>query len=364
MRFSLAHALAGLASLVVPTGAVLYGDELYGHLDGRFWTFYSGGIAVIDPDTCSIDATITTDNSGQPLPAGWSDGVYMQYQDGGDLAGYILINSRINRDTATGQKGDAYVVSTTANQVEAVVEVGPRVVHSYAVHNRNEFWTHSDGDGHFYVIDLSDIAKTESKVQAHSALPFHGKLLWDEDGTLGNRGYATATGEPFLFQIDLATATLTKQFDYSSFVVAGTCRGLHAISYSGINQHVYAECTGGGGILEFDVRNGDIKFVHQHTGATGALYEVPDGTYVVATNKGGDKLHVFKPNGSGTKSSETFTVSVPGHPSTPVFYPTDNVDGGADFIACMPLTGNPNANQIFNGNVACDYYNGCTGATT
>jgi hypothetical protein len=77
-------------------------------------------------------------------------------------------------------------------------------------------------------------------------------------------------------------------------------------------------------------------------------------------------MHIFKPDGTGKRSSLAFTVDVPGHPSTPSFYPTDNVKGGADFIACMPLTSNPNKNQIkaSTGEIACEYYNGCTNPTT
>ena len=230
--------------------------------------------------------------------------------------------------------------------------------------HRNEYWSHSDGDGHFYVIDLKDIDSVESKVKAHSELPFHGKLLWDEDGTLGNRGFSTATGEQHLFEVDIAEAELVTSYDYSDDVIAGTCTGLHAIAYSAVNQHVYAECSGGGGTLEFDVSDGDIKFVHQHNDQSGSLYEVPDGSYVVASNKGQNKLHVFKPNGNGAESSLAFDISVPGNPSTPAFYPTDSIDGGADFIACMPLTSNPNKAQIdpVTGDVACSYY-GCTNTT-
>jgi hypothetical protein len=149
MRFSLAS--FSLSLLISPTFAVLYGDESYGDLDGKFWSFYSGGVAVIDPETCSIENVITTDNSGLSLPAGWSDGIYMQYfpQEGdghshnirphieNDLKGYVLINSRINRDNDTGDTvSDVYIFNTETKEVESVVEVGPRVVHSYGIHNR------------------------------------------------------------------------------------------------------------------------------------------------------------------------------------------------------------------------------------
>ncbi len=216
------------------------------------------------------------------------------------------------------------------------------------------------------MIDLKDLDSVESKVKAHSLFPFHGKLLWDEDGTLGDRGFATSTGEPLLFEIDIANAEQVRAFNFSDFVAPGGCFGLHAIAYSAVNQHIYAECSGGGGILEFDVDDNDITFVHQHINQTGSLYEAPDGSYVTALNKAEDMLHVFQPNKNGVKSSLVFDVSVPGKPADPSFYPTDSEAGGANFITCMPLTNNPNKNQIdaSTKEVVCDFFTGCTNPTT
>jgi len=371
-----------LLSSLVATQAVLYGDEGYANLDGNFWAFYSGGIAVINPETCLIETTIDKDQFGNPLPDRWADGIYMQFHNrtvsdsrrqlhenhDHSIRGYVMINSGVNRyDNATGDKvSDVYAVSTESRAVTSIVQVGPGVVHSYGIHTRDEFWTHSDDDGHFYVIDLSDLTKYSDKVKAHEEFFFHGKLLWDEDGTLGNRGYATSTGERFLFQLDMLDGELTRSYDFSKDVLDGTCFGLHGIAYSSVNQHIYAECVGGSATLEFDVDDPDkIVFVAQHFDITGALYEVPDGSYVVAANKGDEKLHVFKPNANGVKSTNVFNANVPGRPDTPSFYPLDDVDGGADFMACMPLTNNPNADQINGtGYVKCDYYNGCTNAST
>jgi len=367
MKFS--PITAALAALATPAHSVLYGDEWVQDSQGKFWAFYSGGVAIIDPESCTVEETITQDNEMANLPAGWSDGVYMQPKDSDDQ--YILMNSRINRENVAGDSvSDVYIFDTKEREVIAKVETGPRIVHSYGVWTKDEFWTHSDGDGHFYVIDLEDIKNDSTtvgaKVKAHDERPFHGKLMWNEDGMLVNRGFATATGEQFLFELDIETDQFTDQYDFSMDVKPGTCSGLHAIAYSSINNHIYTECSGGGGILEFNVEGLGIQFVHQHLSMTGSLYEVPDGSYVIATNKGGNKLHVFKPNGNGMQSSLAYDVEVPGYPSTPQFYPLDNVDGGADYMACMPLTSNPNQNHIDpeSNDVMCSYYNGCTGAQT
>lgn len=143
-------AALALSLLFSASHAVLYGDEGYADSDGKFWAFYSGGIAVIDPDTCQVEKILSVDNSGAPLPDGWSDGIYMQYNGETDSSRrrrrylaqedteqYILINSRINRENDAGDTvSDVYVIDTIAREVKAVVETGPRIVHSYGVHNR------------------------------------------------------------------------------------------------------------------------------------------------------------------------------------------------------------------------------------
>lgn len=260
---------------------------------------------MIDLESCQIETTITQDHDGNPLPSSWNDVVYMQYDNpdnGGMLEGYVMAGSRV--DYSNELILDAYAFSSTERIVVDTIPVGPRGVHTYAVWTQNEFWSHSDGDGHFYIIHLSDLFKHTHKVSAKFEEAHHGKLLWDEDpASLGDRGFATATGEPFLFEINLATKQQTGKYSYANDLVPDSgCGGLHAIAFSAINKHVYTECSGGGGILEFDVSNGDIRFVHQHLDATGALYETPDGQFVVASNKGGSRLHVFTPNGSGTLS--------------------------------------------------------------
>lgn len=244
----------------------------------------------------------------------------------------------------------------------------PRAVHSYGIYPQNEFWVHSDGNGLFYVIHMDDLTKTtHDDIEAKVDVPAHGKLVWDEDpAELGSRGFATSTGEPFLFEIDLANKVQTSAYDFSSF--ARDCTGLHAIAYSGVNNHVYAECAGPGGILEFDVSGGTIAFVHQFENATGALYETPKGDMVVASNKGGNLLHVFLPNEPGAKSSLEHNVPMPGNPSTVSFY-THPVNGGDDgeteTIVCAPLTENLNQNhRREDGSLACDPYGSCTGAAT
>ena len=85
---------------------------------------------------------------------------------------------------------------------------------------------------------------------------------------------------------------------------------------------------------------------------------------MVASDKKAEKLHVFLPNANGAESTIVFEANVPGRPGSPSFFPLDDVPGGADFIACMPLSNNPNANQIVNETVVCNTFNGCTNASS
>lgn len=359
-RFPLLPLLLLAAAAFPCSRAVLYGDEIYQDVPGgRFWAFYTGGIAVIDPETCSIESTIEEDHSGDPLPNAFNDGVYMQSRDNSE--GYILIGSRVDETNAMGDAiSHMYAISTTQRKVISKGEVGPRVVHSYGLYPQGEFWMHSDGNGLFYVFDIDDLRNTShDDIEAKVEKPSHGKLLWDEGAKLKDRGFATSTSEQYLFEIDLKTKKQVSAYDYSGFDDIEGCRGLHAIAYSELNEHVYAECSGGGGALEFDVSDGRIRFVQQFPEANGALYETPDGRYVVASSKGMDALFVFVPQGTGNKSTQEYTIRMDGHPSTVSFY----TNAENDVIACSPLTENLNQNQRRNdGSVACGYYEGCTGA--
>jgi DNA-binding beta-propeller fold protein YncE len=116
--------MCSMLCLITPTDAVLYGDEQYGDIEGgKFWAFYSQGIALIDPMTCTIEHTINNDNEGNVLPTSWNDGVYMQSSD--NTEGYMMIGSRVDETNALGDIiSHAYVISTTTLEVISKVEVG------------------------------------------------------------------------------------------------------------------------------------------------------------------------------------------------------------------------------------------------
>lgn len=133
-----------LAFLAIPVSSVLYGDEQFGDIaGGRFWAFHSEGVSVVNPESCSVERTFTTDDEGNVLPSSWFDGIYMESQDGG---AYVLINSGVTRfdghENLEGGAGEVLVFSTLTadydNPVKSKVTIGGRPVHSYGVYTRDE----------------------------------------------------------------------------------------------------------------------------------------------------------------------------------------------------------------------------------
>jgi hypothetical protein len=124
MRQSAKLLFLAASALVSPSKAVLYGDEIYQDVPGgKFWAFYNEGIAVIDPETCSIETTITVDHNDEPLPTAFNDGVYMQSKD--DSEGYILIGSRVDETNVMGDTvSHMYAISTIDRKVISKAEVG------------------------------------------------------------------------------------------------------------------------------------------------------------------------------------------------------------------------------------------------
>ena len=190
-----------LILLKTPLVSVLYGDEQFGDIPGgKFLVFGSNGVSIVDPDKCAVEEVIEKDAAGNLLPGSWSDGVYMESET--SYYKYVVINSRVPvSDTHGEEEAHGEVVFSDAKErtVASRVIVGPRPVHSYGVFTQNQYWTHADGDGFFYIIDLKDIdAHVENPIRVHDEDPSRGKLMWDEDGLLEGTGYATSTGEPLL----------------------------------------------------------------------------------------------------------------------------------------------------------------------
>lgn len=353
--------------------AVKYGHEHFSDAEeGMIVTFGTGYVSFVDPETKAVIKTLSETADGTPLvgPDGngisWADAVYMECPplDGTErVRPYVFVNERdvwspesesgLPSDDADAFADESFsyvsVIDTDAMEIIARVKVGPGPVHSYAVPWLQEFWTHPDARGEFDVISCANVtAVSAERITANVGEAGHGKLL--ADFTLGSRAYATNTNEAFIYELNLETKELVEAHPITD---AAGCRGTHAIDYSDINGHLYIECVGGGGLVEFDANTNTV--INQWPEETGALYESPDGGFIVTSNKVGSKFHVFQPQRSGNLSTKAFDDILVPNPGSPQFVPNGEVTDEegltfTDYVVFVPLINNPSANFI-----ECEY---------
>ena len=119
-----AQLLLAASALSSTANAVLYGDEIYQDVaGGKFWAFYTEGVAVIDPESCSIETTITSDHNNDLLPNAWNDAVYMQTRD--NSKGMVLVGSRVDEQNEKGEAfSHMYAFDTVERKVISKSETG------------------------------------------------------------------------------------------------------------------------------------------------------------------------------------------------------------------------------------------------
>jgi len=221
----------------------------------------------------------------------------------------------IDADKAIAGEGVDAIVTT--------LPMGERPVHSYAIPhidgkgNVGEYWSHSDGDGHFDVVKVGNWDDLHvPEVTAHVGVPGHGKLLWDSD--LWPYGYATNTNEGYIYEIDLENYNMTRHIKFTTHSEDpdSHCKGTHGIAYSRINKHIYATCSGneteGGekGLVEVNVEGDQLVLVKKHTNARGGqVYESPDGEWIVDIDKSNDEIVFLQANEPGEVSSVEYVVA-------------------------------------------------------
>lgn len=357
-----------LLSVLSGTHAVKYGIEHFtDDANGVFAAFGNGYVSFVDAESKEIIKTLTTDSNGKDLvnqagdPISWADSIYMEcpVSPGSDeLRSLIFANQRDswtveddvpNTDELFTNEPFSYVsvIDTDAMEIIGEVKVGPRPIHAYAVPWRNEFWTHIDGRAEFDVIHCDDIFNTAvERIAANVESAGHGKLLVHPD--LNNTAYATHVGEAYIFEIDMETKQLV---DSHPIEGVESCSGLHAVDYTPVSQHLFAECTGEGGMIEFDVTTDTV--IHQWLGETGALYESPDGGFIISANKDNSLFHILQPQANGEKATKAFAdIQVP-KPGSPIFYPNGKIQAAddpstsfEDYIVFLPLINNPSRNYV------------------
>merc|ERR1711959_812189 len=300
---AVAAALCALLVLSVASDvdAVRYGHEHFADAsNGMFAAFGDGFISFVDAASLAVMETIVEDHNGEPLvgqggePVSFADVIYMECPSpsgDGSLRSLIFANQRNvwTDDAAVPTTDELFtnepysyvtVIDTDMMEIVGAVKVGPRPIHAYAVPWRNEFWTHPDGRAELDVIHCDDVFTTAAeRIKANKEEAGHGKLLVHPE--LNNTAYATHTAEPYIFELNLETKKLV---------------ALHPIDQA-----------------------------EQCRDETGALYESPDGGFIVSSNKAGNLFHVLQPQAGGEKSTKSFKdVMIPA-PGSPIFYPNGQV---------------------------------------
>ncbi|QDZ17894.1 hypothetical protein HOP50_01g04000 [Chloropicon primus] len=372
MKSWIAIALA-VACLAGVARAVQHGDEKHGQARGGYFFAFTNGdctadyssgttscgggprpaIDVVDPASMEVVASVPITTEYGPVV--WSDAVYMEACDDDGYKGYVIANERGSRivviDAAKAIAGDG------AEAIITTLPMGSRPVHSYAIPhiegegNVGEFWSHSDGDGHFDVVKVGNWDDLHvPEVTAHVETPGHGKLLWDSD--LWPYGYASNTNEGYLYEIDMRNYNMTRHLKFTTHGENpdAHCKGTHGLAYSKENKHIYATCSGnttvGGenGLVEVNVEGDELVLVKKHTDARGGqVYESSDGKWIVDIDKSNDEVVFLEANEPGEVSSISHVIEASadhcalddqsncgGMPDKVAFY--DMPDGSVNFF--------------------------------
>ncbi len=246
------------------------------------YAFAPGKITVIEPKTARVIKEITEGLKGST----WTDAV--------PAADNRLVFAN---DTSNNR---VYVIDTEQQDIVKAIEVGDRPVHMFNPLQGDEIWTHSDGEGAFYVLNVRTL-ETTARVVAASTNAGHGKLHYHK--SLGKKAYATNTNDPAVFVIDLDKKEVTKTIE-----IGEGKAGTHGKAYSPHSGHAYFECTGFGKTAVVDATTDTVV---KYLDVQGQLFESPDEKLVVVMDKNNDQVHVI------------------------------DATGGSNIIASIPVAGGP-----------------------
>ncbi|WP_248910976.1 YncE family protein [Halocatena marina] len=221
-----------------------------GTMENVIYSFSSGRISIIEPQNAEVVAEITEDLDD----TGWGDPLLRPDNR------RLFVND--------GTNAQVIVINTEEQQIETRLDVGPDPAHIYQPLN-NEVWTHSDEEGAFYIIDMTDLSVID-KVIAAQENTAHGKLAYHEQ--LGTTGYATNTNDPGIHVIDLEAKENT------GFIETHNEGGTHAEKYNPVSNRLYVEGTGD---ARTAVVNPDKGSVETHYDLVGQIFNTPNDKYVV-----------------------------------------------------------------------------------
>ena len=263
------------------------------------YVFGKEKVAVVDPKTAKVVKEITTGLEGT---GAWNDGLVSA--DGK----YLFINENA--------KAQVYVFDTAKMELAKKIDIGPKPVHIFLPNHGTEMWTHSDGEGTFYIIDTKSL-EVIGKAVASSATPptAHGKLAYDP--SLGTKYYATNVAEPSIFAID-GKARTAKRIE--------VCKGddgkggTHGKAISGVSKEGYFQCSGGQMGTKTVVVNTATDAVVKYLDTNGQIFASPDGKFMTVANSGANRLDVI----DASKGDAITPIAVPNKPDK-IYYTT--VDG-------------------------------------
>ena len=243
-----------------------------------FWTNSDAnthGVTVVDSEAdfalvteltfAEISAITAPENEGgNGEGAAWGDAIVSE--DGSR----IFVNAR-NAD-------QVLVIDTDSREVETILDVGDRPVHSYSLNG--ELWVHVDGDGGFNVIDQETLEVSEL-IEANTVGTGHGKLLLSE--SLGNNTYATNTAEPAVFPIN----TETREVEDPITIAGGDPEiGTHDEGYDPATGLAFFQLTDSAGFSFIDVETNKVLF--DQVPILGRVAHTPDDNFILILNAGAE----------------------------------------------------------------------------
>ncbi|MEM7579942.1 MAG: hypothetical protein AAF316_08820 [Cyanobacteria bacterium P01_A01_bin.80] len=209
--------------------------------------------------------TAPEDEGGNGEGAAWGDAVV---SNDGER---IFVNAR-NADKVV-------VIDTETRDVETILDVGDRPVHSFVY--EDELWVHVDGDGGFNVIE-QDTLEVSELIEANTVGTGHGKLLISED--LDSNTYVTNTQEPAVFPINLET----REVDPPIEIAGGNPDiGTHDKGYDPATGLAFFQLTGSAGFSFIDVETNQV--VLDQVPITGRITHTPDDEYILILDAGAEE---------------------------------------------------------------------------
>ncbi|DBA92352.1 hypothetical protein WJX77_003824 [Trebouxia sp. C0004] len=325
---------------------------------GNFYVFADQVIHIINPSNLSVIGNITRDNLGAPLTNNgslggdsntsrtWNDAVLVENPSLGTR--HVFVNEG---DVYQSSNGSQYsyvsVIDTVSQKIVARPQVGATPVHIYYVNETSSAWSHSDGQGSFFVLTPESATNVTlaAVVPSYVSSQMHGKLI--VNGAINPSSYGSNVGEQVLEKFNLTTNTRTNHFNFSSFLPdPSVCVGTHTIVYSQVNQHIYVECVDGAGTIEWNTLNDTFVTLQPYVGT---LYNAPAGDLIFVTNTDNSTSAALHPGVNGNASYLYQYIEIGYQPSDPVLYSnaTSSLPAGAgNYSAFFPTVRNTNINNI------------------